>query len=220
MSSHGCLVSIDGPNGVGKSAVVASLAEKLAKRKIPAFATAQPSSGLLGQVVRSVSETCGGVALALLVAGDRLAQQDSEIAPALARGEVVVTDRYLPSSLVLQVIDGVPVDRVWAFNDCVRVPDLAVILLADRSRIRDRLAKREQDGGRRSRFEHDPAITDREVELFDAAAMDLRRRGWPITVIDTSRLWPFQVANQIADLIEEMVTGRPAWTPAARKHTA
>lgn len=201
----GLLVSVDGPNGVGKTKVVETLVAKLRKRGIDALATTQPSPSFLGQVVRAESETCRGVALAHLVAGDRLQQQHEEIVPALESGRVVLLDRYLPSSLVLQVLDGVPAHKVWVFNEDVRPADLAVILRADPDRIRERLRLRE--GGPASRFERDPASTHRELDLFDHAATDLAEHGWPVTVFDTSVLWPYQVANQIADLIEHKLTG-------------
>ncbi|MEU6071861.1 hypothetical protein ABZ864_47440 [Streptomyces sp. NPDC047082] len=51
------------------------------------------------------------MAMACLVAADRYHHLAQEIRPALQRGNVVLCDRYIASSLVLQVIDGLPVTR-------------------------------------------------------------------------------------------------------------
>lgn len=88
------------------------------------------------------------MALACLVAGDR--HLTAEILPALQAGKVMVCDRYLPSSLVLQGIDGIESDTVWRLNAGIYVPDVAVLLNADHPVIADRLRQR----GAHSRFEH------------------------------------------------------------------
>jgi dTMP kinase len=75
-----------------------------------------PMEGELVRVevrVRAGTDTYRGMALACLVAGDRHHHLATEILPALQAGKIVVCDRYLPSSLVLQVIDGLEPDTVW-----------------------------------------------------------------------------------------------------------
>jgi dTMP kinase len=88
------------------------------------------------------------MALACLVAGDRHHHLAAEILPALHAGKVVICDRYLPSSLVLQGIDGIESDTVWRLNAGVYVPDVTVLLNADHHVIADRLRQR----GTHSRF--------------------------------------------------------------------
>ena len=60
------------------------------------------------------------MALACLVAGDRHHHLATEILPALHAGKVVICDRYLPSSLVLQAIDGIEPDTIWCLNAGLR----------------------------------------------------------------------------------------------------
>jgi hypothetical protein len=71
---------------------------------------------------------------------------------AAADEKVVVCDRYLPSSLVLQAIDGLESDTVWRLNAGVYVPDVVVLLNADPPVIAERLRQR----GAHSRFERQP----------------------------------------------------------------
>ncbi|WP_280497203.1 dTMP kinase [Nocardia asiatica] len=193
----GRLVTIDGAGGVGKSTAGHATVDYLRKVGIPAYATRQPSDTVLGGYIRAHADTYSGISLACLVAGDRHHQQATEIGPALEAGKVVLCDRYLPSSLVLQVLDGVPAEKVWQLNDGVRVPDVAVFLRADPDVIASRLAAR----GAHDRFERDPDRSiAQQVELFNQVAYDLRARGWPVHVIDCTDLKPQQTAAFIAGL--------------------
>ncbi|MGY2119502.1 dTMP kinase [Nocardia gipuzkoensis] len=201
----GRLVTVDGAGGVGKSTAVSSTADYLQTRGIAAYATRQPSDTALGSHVRAHADTYTGIALACLVAGDRHHQQATEIGPELEAGKVVLCDRYLPSSLVLQVLDGVPAQKVWQLNDGIRVPDVAVFLRADPDIIASRLAAR----GAHDRFERDPdRSTVQQVELFDQVAQALRARGWPVHVIDCTDLRPHQTASSIADLAVPLLDQR------------
>ncbi len=67
----------------------------------------EPSPTPLGQLIRAGTGECTGMALACLVAGDRHHHLATEIRPALAARQIVLCDRYLPSSLVLQRMDGI-----------------------------------------------------------------------------------------------------------------
>ncbi|MFI1951458.1 dTMP kinase [Streptomyces xinghaiensis] len=97
---------------------------------------------------------------------------EEEVRPALARGEIVVCDRYVPSSLVLQVMDGVPRDVVWELNRHADMPDLAVIVNARAEVIAERLDSR---GTRHSRYEREPRGTERECAYYYEAASS----SWP-----------------------------------------
>jgi|GEM_PF-7035225 len=127
----GVLIAVDGPGGVGKSVIVREIAEYLKEIGVPVYTTRQPSTGTLGTYARQHADSFHGMALANLLAADRQYQQETEIEPRLADGNVVLCDRYLPSSLVLQGIDGVSTDTVWALNSGIRVPDASVFLRAD-----------------------------------------------------------------------------------------
>jgi len=83
----------------------------------------------LGQLIRAGTDIYHGMALACLVAGDRH-HLAAEIRPRLESGAIVLSDRYLPASLVLQRVDALDWDTIWQLNTPVVVPDLAVILNA------------------------------------------------------------------------------------------
>ncbi len=64
-------------------------------------------------------------------AADRYHHLDTEIRPRLKAGQTVISDRYIPSGLVMQRFDGVDPAFLWAPNAEADRPDLCVILEAD-----------------------------------------------------------------------------------------
>ncbi len=88
----------------------------------------------------------------------------------------MISDRYLPSSLVLQRMDGVSWDTIWQLHAGAGPPDLAVIVNADPAVLAARLTSR---GGTHSRFERQPGSSATEHALYrDTAASQhaIRRR--------------------------------------------
>ncbi|MFC9432463.1 dTMP kinase [Nocardia sp. NPDC057030] len=213
-ASSGVLVTIDGAGGTGKSSTVAETAAYLRGIGVAVHSTRQPSPSELGSHIRSATDTDRGMALACLVAGDRHHQQAAEIEPELVAGRVVLCDRYLPSSLTLQVLDGVPSATVWALNAGVRVPEIAVVLRADPPVITERVCVR----GAHNRFEQAGDFAARELELFDCVAEDLRMRGWPVHVIDCTRLSPHETAVAVAELILPLLGNVPADPETEGRH--
>ncbi len=104
--------------------------------------TTEPSATALGRLVRSAESYLTGRALALAVAADRYAHLESEITPALKAGKVVITDRYVQSSLVLQRLDGLGLAEIWSYNAHVAVPGMSVYLEDDPEVIAARLSQR------------------------------------------------------------------------------
>lgn len=108
----GLFVSVDGPGGVGKSTLISEIAATLDWAGVPVRVTAEPTRTPLGDLLRHGTDTYHGMAVGCLVAGDRHHHLAAEIMPPLPRDEVVVSDRYLPSSLVLQRIDRLDWDTI------------------------------------------------------------------------------------------------------------
>ncbi len=126
----GTFITIDGPGGSGKTATAAALASLLRADGHTVHETAEPTTGPIGMLTRAMVNQVHGHALACLVAADRYHHLDTEIRPERAAGHIVVCDRYLASTLVLQARDGVPVPYLLSVNDGIDLPDLAVILSA------------------------------------------------------------------------------------------
>lgn len=195
----GLLVTLDGPGGTGKTTTAIMVAAELDRRGQPAHATAEPSRGPVGTLARSLVNEVTGHALACLVAADRYHHLATEIRPRLAAGHVVVCDRYLASTLVLQQRDGLPQSWLLALNEHADLPGLAVILTAEPGIVAARLDQR----GRHDRFEDEPAPPGAEDAMFAAAAGILAGRGVPVIRVDTSRLAPREIAARIADAAQQ-----------------
>ncbi|MGV2914517.1 dTMP kinase [Streptomyces alfalfae] len=194
----GRFVTIDGPGGVGKSTVTAALVDQLRAEGVPVYATREPSSSPIGELARHGTDEYRGMVLACLIAADRYRHVEEEVRPALARGDVVVCDRYIPSSLALQVMDGVPRDFVWEINRHTDMPDLAVIVNATADVIDKRLSAR---GARHSRYEREPGNTGRECAFYFESARFLRAAGVRVLSLDASTVGPEEIARTIAKAI-------------------
>jgi dTMP kinase len=132
----GRFVVLEGGDGSGKSTQSARLATRLRDRGLTVLETFEPGATGAGAVMRDLllhgREVIAPTTETLLMAADRAQHVAEQIAPALARGEWVVCDRYLPSSLVYQgVVRDVGVDLVEAVNRAATAgvePDLVVVL--------------------------------------------------------------------------------------------
>ncbi|MGY4718707.1 dTMP kinase [Naumannella huperziae] len=103
----GVFVVFEGGDGVGKSTQQKLLAQRLAAAGVPHVVTRQPGGTAAGQRIRELllDPTTGDLdprAEALLYAADKAQHVGEVIRPALERGEVVVSDRYVDSLLAYQ----------------------------------------------------------------------------------------------------------------------
>jgi dTMP kinase len=185
-------IAIEGPNAVGKTTITGQLATALRARGAMVHVTTEPSATAFGRLVRSSESYLTGRALALAVAADRYAHLESEVIPTLMAGKVVITDRYVQSSLVLQRLDGLRLAEIWSYNAHVAVPGMSFYLEDDPEVIAARLGQRPA----LSRLEAHGS-PDRELALYRDAFQFLARRGWPQARIDCRGLDPDGVATTI-----------------------
>lgn len=158
-------ISIDGPSGAGKSTIVRHLAQMLVAAGKSVHVTAEPSNGPIGVLCRELTESVTGHSLACLYAADRYHHLQTEIRAHIEGGEAVISDRYIPSGLVMQRFDGIDPTFLWHLNSEADRPDLAVILEADPETIAERLAAR----GPHNRFQLTPGSSHAEVHFYRQA---------------------------------------------------
>ena len=128
-SHPGFFVPLDGMAGAGKTTTVRLLGAHLHDLGYRVHTTAEPTRDHLGALARRETDRYRGTALACLIAADRYHHIETEIHPRLQRGQIVLCDRYVTSSYVLQQIDGVPLGFLEGLNAGADRSDLAVILL-------------------------------------------------------------------------------------------
>ena len=147
MSGAGLFITLEGGDGSGKTTQASLLGEWLAGMGRKVVSTREPGGTDVGVEVREiVLHHRGDIAPraeALLYAADRAHHVATVVRPALARGDVVIQDRYIDSSVAYQgagrVLDPGEVRTLseWATEGLV--PDLTVLLDLDPAIARGRL---------------------------------------------------------------------------------
>ena len=178
-NQKGILVTIDGPNGVGKSSLVNKVADNLVAAGVDVLKTSEPTNSSLGKFIRANEENYHGRVLGYMIAADRYLHLESEIIPALKNGKTVLSDRYVGSSLVLQKLDGLEFDFIWELNRFIYVPELSVILTASVKTLEERLSKRTL----LTRLERQFSRLN-ELSYYKESATYLSDRGFNVLVID------------------------------------
>jgi len=191
VSRRGRFLVLEGLDGAGTTTQSRLLAEGLRRAGRRVHLTAEPSGGPAGALIRQVlAGRIGGGgdgfdpgALALLFAADRLDHWSVEIAPQLARGRDVVSDRYALSSLAYQSLATGDPRWVEALNSRAPPPDLTILL-----RVRPAVAGRRRfaESGRRELYEV-PAFQRRVARSYERGLPLLRRRGQRVLAIDGER---------------------------------
>jgi dTMP kinase len=138
--SPGLFIAFEGGDGAGKSTQAAELARTLEARGVTVLRTREPGGTPIGEKLRSLVLDHGHGHIdahteALIFAASRAAHASQVIRPALARGETVLTDRYIDSSVAYQGAgrslgaDAVRTLNEWATSGLL--PDLTVLLDVD-----------------------------------------------------------------------------------------
>jgi dTMP kinase len=201
-------IALEGPDGAGKSSVAEQLAARLFAEGHSVLLTREPGGTRLGEQVRGILLDTASVQRApetdaLLFNAARSQLVREVIRPALARGELVVCDRFADSTLAYQGygsgLDVALVRARGAVPPAGLRPDLVVLLdvpvsvgLARRGRGDPSALTRFEDGAR-----HDAAFHERVragyLELAEA-------EPWRWRVIDADRPRD-QVADDVADAV-------------------
>lgn len=143
----GLFITFEGGDGVGKTTQAALLQDWLEQTGHTVVRTREPGGTEVGVLIRDIVLHHRGEvsprAEALLYAADRAHHVASVVRPALERGDVVIQDRYLDSSVAYQgagrVLDADEVRRLslWATGDLL--PDVTILLDLDHEAARARL---------------------------------------------------------------------------------
>ncbi len=164
-------VVLEGIDGAGTTTQARELRQRLAERGIACLVTAEPSSGVVGKLIRTslglVDDPPDPAYMALLFAADRLDHWREEISPALERGEWVISDRYLWSSLSYQS-QTLPIEWVRTLNRYARPPDLTILVDTDPVKALNRIS---MDGRKKEIFddlEMQNKIRRVYIELYEA----------------------------------------------------
>jgi len=198
----GAFITLEGGDGSGKSTQAALLQDWLEAQGRTVVRTREPGGTELGvEIRRLVQHTEGHVAPraeALLYAADRAHHVATLVRPALERGEVVLQDRYLDSSVAYQgagrELDGRQIRdlSLWAADGLL--PDLTILLDLDPGVGRARMAGRED------------APYDRLEEAGDAFAARVRAAYLELAAAEPARFAVVDASGTPAEVHERVVS--------------
>lgn len=202
--ANGLFITFEGGEGAGKSTQIGRLAQKLRAKKYEVVVTREPGGSPGAEAVRHVilsgaAEPFGPGMEALLFAAARSDHVEQVIRPAVARGAIVLCDRFMDSSRVYQGVTGGldpafmrALERV-AVNGMV--PDLTLMLDLDAAEGMRRASARRGTHDEPDRFEKEAlAVHRRRRAAFLAIA---RQEPERCVVID---------ASGDADTVDERIT--------------
>ena len=127
----GFFLSLEGPDGCGKSTQAKLLARWLRARGRTVVITDEPTNSAIGKVIKRVlrGELKVPVAVeALLFAADRMQHVANLIEPAVRAGKVVLNERYIYSSLAYQSARGASEAWIKSINKYAPKPDLTILI--------------------------------------------------------------------------------------------
>jgi dTMP kinase len=210
-AATGCFIALEGGDGSGKSTQARRLADWLRADGYDVLLTHEPGDTAVGEKLRRIvlDPATGEISHrteALLYAADKAEHVDRVVAPALARGAVVITDRYVDSTLAYQGAGRDLADREveriarWATDDLR--PNLTVLLDMPPEHGLTRFAERDRIEGESVAFHQ--RVRQMFVQLASAHPEHY-------LVVDARR-----PVEQIADDIRGRV--RPLLEGATREH--
>lgn len=199
----GLLVSVDGPAGAGKTTLLNALTDRLTAEGVPCTRVHAPSHRGIGQLIRSRIDEWPPRVLVHLMAADRYHTLHTVITPALAAGTVVLADRYLLSSYVLQYLSGAGLEDIDAANAAAPRPDVAVLLGGRPDVIARRLAER----GPHCALHQRDGITADELKLYAELATRAPARLRTLH-LDTTAHTPQQLADETCAAILSLTETR------------
>jgi len=142
VGKKGAFICIEGLDGCGKTTQAKLLTSKLMKSHNTIY-TAEPSRGKIGSYIRECclygEKRLSTVVEALLFAADRVEHVENEVRPALNEGHLVISDRYVYSSLAYQGAAGLSLEWIEQVNAHALKPDLAIFIDVDPQTVMLRL---------------------------------------------------------------------------------
>jgi dTMP kinase len=121
--ANGIFITIEGPDGSGKTTIIQMLAENLEREGFEVIATREPGGIEIAEQIRKVILDPDNTEMdsrteALLYAAARRQHLAEKVRPALEKGKIILCDRFVDSSLAYQGhARGLGIDEVYSINE-------------------------------------------------------------------------------------------------------
>lgn len=174
--THGCFVVLEGPEGAGKTTLAASLVARMQRDGLEVVSIREPGGTPVAEVLRrellDAERDWSPEAELLYMATARADLVTRVITPALAKGQVVLSDRYDLSTIAYQGAGrGLPMEQVRWVNGAATgglLPDITLVLDLDPAVGRARQVAAGKGADRMER--ESVAFHERVAEAYVAAA--------------------------------------------------
>jgi len=177
---QGKFIVLEGPDGAGTTKHSKLLADRLVREGSEVILTFEPTDGPIGSTIRKdlhAHKSIDAKELQRRFCEDRAWHVQHVIKPALARGAVVISDRYLDSTVTYGKALGLDADMLEEMNEDFPQPDILFYLLPPFSVLQERMGKRESTD----------VLEKTELQKMVYENYRLRAKEHPeIIVIDTS----------------------------------
>ena len=205
---NGLFISIEGCDGCGKTTALTKVVEKLNALSINPLVTREPGGSKIAEQIRNIildknntEEDCRTEAL--LYAASRRQHLVEIVLPALKAGKVVISDRYLDSSLAYQgYARGIGIDEVMSINTFAidkTFPDVTFFLDLSPEEGLNRMKGRERSADRL-----DQEKLDFHQKVYEGYQIVNEMFKDRIVKIDASQA-PDKVADDIVKIILEKI---------------
>ena len=203
----GLFISIEGPDGSGKSTQIEYIKKFFAQKNIDIVFTREPGGTAIGERIRDIIldnnfKEMDYMTEAMLYAASRAQHVAQVIRPALLEGKVVVCDRFVDSSIAYQgygrhLGEAVAVINGYAVAECM--PDITFLLKVDPTIGKNRI---KENRDTEDRLEHEKMAFHREV--YNGYLELERKNADRIVGIDAS-LGIEEIRDEIYRKLEEIL---------------
>ena len=201
-------ITLEGPEGSGKTSHIKPLTEWLTSQAYKVFATREPGGTNIGEQIRAVIHDLKNTEMhprteTLLYQAARAQIVEQVIKPLLAAGEIVISDRYYDSTIAYQGYGHQQnLDEVWALVKYATgglTPDLTILLDVE---VEVGLKRKKQNGVEWNRMDAYEIEFYRRVRAGYLEMVKQEPKRW--AVVDASRSWEM-VQEELRKIIEAKV---------------
>ena len=206
---NGKLIVFEGPDGSGKTTILKNINEKLIDLGYPIMLVREPGGTFISEQIREIiidnnNTEMNSKTECLLFAASRAQLVEEKIKPALNRGEIILCDRFVLSSLLYQGVGrGLGINEVKKINDLATgfiKPDLTIFFNIDyKTALMRKRANFKADRLESEDFDFHKKIFDAYIDLAKKYKEDIKQVDASLSIDQVSE----NVLKLIEDLLEE-----------------